>query len=187
MQVCTVHSESIQTPIHCFQFFLINLYSVRHNDSENRILEMSVNLLKRKKLKYHIYIRIQTLCNNTWNLAQVPPISLDHCRDVSTPWLESTCGKLNWLDMIWKSTDLSIKCPIHKCTSEQKPSHEVKGTACRAQRQDCIEAQIWGRLQKIAAALRISKSTVASIILKCKMFGTTRTLPRAGRQAKLSN
>uniref|UniRef100_A0A8C1B6M5 Connector enhancer of kinase suppressor of Ras 2 n=2 Tax=Cyprinus carpio TaxID=7962 RepID=A0A8C1B6M5_CYPCA len=33
-------------------------------------------------------------------------------------------------------------------SAKRKPSHEVKGTACRAQRQDCIETQIWGRLQK---------------------------------------
>uniref|UniRef100_A0A673JCY8 Connector enhancer of kinase suppressor of ras 2-like n=1 Tax=Sinocyclocheilus rhinocerous TaxID=307959 RepID=A0A673JCY8_9TELE len=31
---------------------------------------------------------------------------------------------------------------------ELSPRHEVKGAACRAQRQDCIEAQIWVRLQK---------------------------------------
>uniref|UniRef100_A0A9J7Z1X3 Transposase Tc1-like domain-containing protein n=1 Tax=Cyprinus carpio carpio TaxID=630221 RepID=A0A9J7Z1X3_CYPCA len=37
--------------------------------------------------------------------------------------------------------------------------------------------------KKISAAL---KNTVASIILKWKTFGTTRTLPRAGRPAKLS-
>ncbi|KAL0163166.1 hypothetical protein M9458_042562, partial [Cirrhinus mrigala] len=40
--------------------------------------------------------------------------------------------------------------------------------------------------KKISAALKVPKSTVASIILKWKMFGTTRTLPRAGRLAKLN-
>ncbi len=40
--------------------------------------------------------------------------------------------------------------------------------------------------KNISAALKVPKSTVASIILKWKMFGTTRTLPRAGRPAKLS-
>ncbi len=39
---------------------------------------------------------------------------------------------------------------------------------------------------KNSAALKVPKSTVASIILKWKTFGTTRTLPRAGRLAKLS-
>ena len=39
----------------------------------------------------------------------------------------------------------------------------------------------------ISAALRVPKSTVASIILKWKKFGTTRALPRAVRPAKLSN
>ena len=38
------------------------------------------------------------------------------------------------------------------------------------------EAQIWERLQKNSAALKVPKSTVASIILKWKKFGTTRTL-----------
>ncbi len=35
-----------------------------------------------------------------------------------------------------------------------------------------------------SAALKVPKSTVASIILKWKTFGTTRTLPIAGRPAK---
>ncbi len=35
--------------------------------------------------------------------------------------------------------------------------------------------------KNISAALKVPKSTVASIILKWKTFGTTRTLPRAGR------
>ena len=38
--------------------------------------------------------------------------------------------------------------------------------------------------QKMSAALKVPKNTVASIILKWKKFGTTKTLPRA---AKLSN
>uniref|UniRef100_A0A9J7WXV5 Transposase n=1 Tax=Cyprinus carpio carpio TaxID=630221 RepID=A0A9J7WXV5_CYPCA len=40
--------------------------------------------------------------------------------------------------------------------------------------------------KKISAALKVPKSTVASIILKWKTYGMTRTLPRAGRPAKLS-
>ncbi len=40
--------------------------------------------------------------------------------------------------------------------------------------------------KKISAALKVPKSTVASIILKWKTFGRTRTLPRADRPAKLS-
>ena len=35
--------------------------------------------------------------------------------------------------------------------------------------------------------MKASKTTVASIILKWEKFGTTKTLPRAGRLAKLSN
>ena len=40
---------------------------------------------------------------------------------------------------------------------------------------------------KRSAALKVPKNTVASIMLKWKKFGTTKTPPRAGHQAKLSN
>ena len=63
----------------------------------------------------------------------------------------------------------------------------LKGIVRKAQRQDCVDAQIWGRVAKMSAALNIPKNTVASIILKWKKFGTTKTLPRAGLLAKLSN
>jgi hypothetical protein len=39
----------------------------------------------------------------------------------------------------------------------------------------------------MSAALKVPKNTVASIILKRKKFGITKTLPRAGHPAKLSN
>ena len=42
--------------------------------------------------------------------------------------------------------------------------------------------------QNISAALKVPKNTVSSIMLKWKKkFGTTKTLPRAGSPAKLSN
>ena len=41
--------------------------------------------------------------------------------------------------------------------------------------------------QQINSALKVLRNTVASIIFKCKKFGTTKTLLRAGRPAKLSN
>jgi transposase len=71
--------------------------------------------------------------------------------------------------------------------SEQKPSYEVEGIVRRAQRQDCVEAQIWEGSQNISAALMVPKNTVAPIILKWNKSGTTKNLPRAGRPAKLSN
>ncbi len=111
-------------PLHFFQFCyvaawyyncLIFFFSLIYNPYlimtkwKQNFRNVCKFLKKKDNLKYHIYISIQTLCKNTWNLAQVPPISLDHCWDVSTPCLESTCGKVNWLDMIWKGTHLSIK------------------------------------------------------------------------------
>ncbi|KAF3686514.1 hypothetical protein EXN66_Car002186 [Channa argus] len=67
--------------------------------------------------------------------------------------------------------------------SEHNPSYEVQGIVCRPPRQDCIDAQIWRR--NISAALKVP--VMVSIMSKWKRFGTTRTLPRAGRLAKLSN
>ena len=71
--------------------------------------------------------------------------------------------------------------------SEQKPSHEVEGIVRRGPRQDCVEAQIWEGYQNISALLKVHKNTLVSIIRTFKMFGTTKTLPRADRPAKLSN
>ena len=39
--------------------------------------------------------------------------------------------------------------------------------------------------QEMSAALKVPNNTVASIILKWKKFGTTKTLPRVGHSAKL--
>jgi transposase len=39
----------------------------------------------------------------------------------------------------------------------------------------------------MSATLKVPKNTVASIILKWKKFGTTKTLPRAGQPSKLTN
>jgi hypothetical protein len=39
----------------------------------------------------------------------------------------------------------------------------------------------------MSAALKVPKNTEASIVLKWKKFGTTNTLPKAGRLAKLNN
>ena len=66
--------------------------------------------------------------------------------------------------------------------SEQKPSHEVEEIVRRTQRYRSEEGY-----QQMSAALKVPKNTVASIILKLKKFGTTKTLPRAGHPAKLSN
>jgi hypothetical protein len=62
--------------------------------------------------------------------------------------------------------------------SEQKPSHGVKGIIHRAL------TQIWGRVPTHSAALKVPKNTVASIILKWKKFGTTKTLPRSGHSGQ---
>jgi hypothetical protein len=67
--------------------------------------------------------------------------------------------------------------------SEQKSSYEVEGIVRRVPRQDCVEEGY----QKMFAAIKVPKNTMASIILTWKKFGTTKSLPRAGHPAKLRN
>uniref|UniRef100_A0AAZ3R021 Sleeping Beauty transposase HTH domain-containing protein n=1 Tax=Oncorhynchus tshawytscha TaxID=74940 RepID=A0AAZ3R021_ONCTS len=71
--------------------------------------------------------------------------------------------------------------------SEQKPSHEVEGIVVEFRDRIVSRHRSGEGYQKMSAALKVPKNTVASIIIKRKKFGTTRTLPRAGRLAKLSN
>ena len=70
--------------------------------------------------------------------------------------------------------------------SEQITSHEVKGIVRRWSEIVSMHRSGEG-YQKVSAALKVPENTVASIILNWKKFGTTKTLPRAGRPAKLSN
>uniref|UniRef100_A0AAZ3R1R5 Sleeping Beauty transposase HTH domain-containing protein n=1 Tax=Oncorhynchus tshawytscha TaxID=74940 RepID=A0AAZ3R1R5_ONCTS len=69
--------------------------------------------------------------------------------------------------------------------SEQKQGHEELSIVLRYM---TVSRHRSGEgYQNISAALKVPKNTVASIILKWKKFGTIKTLPRAGRPAKLSN
>ncbi len=68
--------------------------------------------------------------------------------DVTTLWVKLFCGKFSRMSMIWKGTRLNKRSNSWKCISEQKPSPEVKRTACWAQKQVCVKPHIWGRVQK---------------------------------------
>ena len=123
----TVPSESIQTPSLFPNVVTLHPYSKMdaifkkkslaiytqfpRMRKRKQVFKFFCKCIKINKQKYLIYIRSQTLCYETRNWAQVHPVSIDHPWDVSTNWLESTCGKFNWLDMIWKCTLLSIYCP----------------------------------------------------------------------------
>ena len=80
-------------------------------------------------------------------------LRLDHLWDVSTPWpslrwfYALTGVRLWWIQLtghdLERHTPVYIRSHSWQGISEQRPSREVEGTACRAQRQDCGEAQIW--------------------------------------------
>ena len=131
-----------------------------------------------------IYISILALRYEPQNWAQVHPVSIDH------PWCCYNLIEVHlwWIQLIGhdleRHTPVYIRSHSWQCMSQQKPSHEVEGIVHRALRQDCVKEQIWGRVPNIFGSIERPKNTVAS---KWKKFGTTKTLPRAGRPAKLSN
>ena len=90
--------------------------------------------------------------------------------------------------MIWKGTHLSIEVPTvdSVCQSKNKSMRLIE---LSVELRDRIVSRHRSRegYHKMYAALKVLKNTVASIILKWKKFGTTKTLPRAGHPAKLSN
>ncbi len=66
------------------------------------------------------------------------------------------------MDMIWKGTRLNKRC---NGLLEQRPSPDVKKTACIAQRQDCIKPHIWESVKKKQfCCIEGSQKHVASII-----------------------
>ena len=63
------------------------------------------------------------------------------CFHWSSLRLESTCGKFNWLDIIWKSTQLTV---LVRATTKQW------GWRNSAPIKDSVAVQIWGRVPKIS-------------------------------------
>ncbi len=85
------------------------MYTQHHHiDRKHRIVDIFADLLKKKKLKYHMVLSIQPFAVTLIYLTQVLSISSDHPWDGSTPSFESSCVWLYWLDLIRKATHLSI-------------------------------------------------------------------------------
>ena len=102
-------------------------------------------------------------------------------------WSPPVVNAIDWTWFGRAHTPVYIRSYSWQCMSEQKTSHEVEAIVRRAPRQDLVDAQILGKVWKVSAALNVPKNTVASIILKWKKFVITKTHPRAGCPAKLSN
>jgi transposase len=92
------------------------------------------------------------------------------------------------LEIIWKGTHLSIQGPTVDSVYESKNQDRRSKELSIELRDGIVSRHKSGEGYKnISAALKVPKNTAASIILKLKKFVTTKTLPRAGRPAKLSN
>ena len=88
--------------------------------------------------------------------------------------------------MIWTGSPLSIYGPTVDSACQSK-NQTMRTKELSVERRDRIvdRHRSGEEYQNISAALKVPKITVASIIFKWNKFGTI--LPRAGRQAKLSN
>jgi hypothetical protein len=90
--------------------------------------------------------------------------------------------------MIWKGTHLSIYGPtVDGACQKQKQAIRFKELSVELRGRVVLNHRSGELYRKMSAALKVPKHTVASIILNWKKFGTTKTLPRAGHPAKLSN
>ncbi len=159
----TVGTESIQTPLHfsllyCSHllksfkliFFLINVHTAPHID---RKTQNFCRFIKKEKLKYHMVLSIQTLCCDThiFNSGAV------HFFWSSLRWFYTFIWVQSFESFVFDYTDWTWLGKPHTCLYKTlqltvhvraNENHEVKGTAWRAQRQNCGKAQIWPRLQK---------------------------------------
>ena len=90
--------------------------------------------------------------------------------------------------MIWRGAHLSIEGPTFDSACQSK-NQALSSKELSVELQDRIVSRRRSGegYQNISAALNVPKNTVASIILKWINLRTTKTLPRAGCLAKLSN
>ena len=90
--------------------------------------------------------------------------------------------------MIWKGTHLSIQGPtVDSACQSKDQAMWMKEVSVELLDRFVSRHRSGEGYQKMSAALKVPKNTVACIILKWKKFETPKTLPRAGRPAKLSN
>ncbi len=143
-----------------------------HIGQKTQNCDILSDLLKKEKLKYHMVAKFSDPL--LWHsyiysgavhflliiLEMVLHLHLSPAVFDYTDW--------TWLGKPHTCLYKTLQLTVHVRANE---NHEVKGTAWRAQRQNCGKAQIWPRLQKNSAALKVPKSTVASIILKWKTLG----------------
>ena len=104
--------------------------------------------------------------------------------------------KLDWSPPVVSSIDwtwfgkahLSILAPTVDCACQSKnQAMRLKELFVELRERIVSRHRSGEGYQKMSAALKVPKNTVASIILKWMKFGTTKPLPRAGPPAKLSN
>ncbi len=152
---------------------------------KHRIVDIFADLLKRKK-KYHMVLSIQTLCCDTYifNSGAVHFFWSSLRWFYTFIWVQLCVIILIGLDLE-SHTPVFIRPYSSQCMSEQM--RIMRSKELPEELRDLWQGTDLAKVtKKNSAALKVPKSTVASIILKWKRFGTTRTLPRAGRPAKLS-
>lgn len=88
-------------------------------------------------------------------------------------WLESTW--VNSADWTWDAHTCLDSLKADNIFRGKKHSHKVKEEPAEPQTQDCVKTQTWGRILNISS--NASKSSVASVVLEWKTFGTITSCP----------
>ena len=132
------------------------------------------------KQKYLIYISIQTLCNETRNWTPLHLVCINHSWDVTTTWSPPVVNSIDWTWFGKAHTCLFIGPTVDSACQSKNQAMRLKELSVDLRDRIVSRHRSGEGYQNISAALKVPKNTVASIILKRKKFGTTKTLPRAG-------
>ncbi|CAJ0953602.1 unnamed protein product [Ranitomeya imitator] len=106
--------------------------------------------------------------------------------DGGLSWLQKSLQRMQEQSDREKRSLEDIVAERYGCVSDQMRIMRSKELA-KELRDRIVARHRSGQSYRISAVLEVPKSTVSSIILKWKKCGTTRSLPRPGRPAKLSN
>ncbi len=119
-------------------------------------------------------------------LTQVLSISSDHPWDGSTPSLSPAV--FDYTDWTWLGKPHTCLYKTLQLTVHVRANEIMRSKELPEELRDRIVARHRSGqgYKKISAALKVPKSTVASIILKWKTFGTTRTFLELAVRPKLS-
>ncbi|KAI2644047.1 Butyrophilin-like protein 3 [Labeo rohita] len=172
-------SETTETHRNADRFSVKHTITVQHSGSKIHC---------RVKLRHHVLETQIVTSNKSFNPWRTSVIlsSIAVALIVIAGMLIAAFVHKNRGKILESHTPVYIRPYSSQCMSEQMRIMRSKELPEELRDRTVARHRSGQGYKKNCAALKVPKSTVASIILKRKTIGTTRTLPRAGRPAKLS-